>query len=140
MKYQIQTIDHKDQPYNTVADWRFSNDSKTCYINVSDTGDTDYNNALALHETTEIMQLLRLYTPKQAVDKVDRFDEEFEKNRTEWESEPGDSPKAPYWNEHSFATVVERCYLASQNRNWKEYEDTLTEMMKGYKNHGNDKS
>ena len=134
MKYIIDTIPHKDQPYNTIADWRFSKDEKTCYINVSEMKDSDYHNALALHELSEIMLLLRRMSPKEAVKKVDAFDKKFEKERKDdFESEPGDDPHAPYHIEHSFATAVERLYMAAVERNWKKYDDLMVRMMKKYK-------
>lgn len=133
MRYIIDILPHKKQPYNTVADWRFSKDGKECYINVSDIGYDDYHNALALHELSEIMLLLKRMSPKQAVKVVDIFDKRFEKNRKDdFESEPGDSPQAPYHLEHGFASSVERMYMAAAGRNWKKYEDKMTKLMKSY--------
>jgi len=134
MNFVTNIIPLDEMPYRTIADWRFSKDAKTCYINVADLGDEDYHNALILHETSEIMALLRRFSPHEAVKIVDTFDKRFEKNRKDdFETDPGDDPRAPYHIEHGFATGIERTYLASAGRNWKKYEDKISAMLRKYK-------
>ena len=135
MKYITSIIPHEDQPYNTIADWRFSADYKTCYINVSDMGDEVYHNALALHEKFEVMLLLQRMDAQAALMMVDAFDEAFEAARPAgdpFDTEPGDDPKAPYREEHCAATGVERMYIAMSGRSWTEYENKMVEIMKTY--------
>lgn len=133
MMYIVSVIPHDQQPYNSIADWRFNDDYTICYINVSDMGDEIYHNALALHEETEIMLLLQRKTPAEAIGDVDAFDKAFEEARPEgdpFETEPGDDPHAPYYTEHCFATAVERMYIAASGKNWKDYEDAMIVLMK----------
>lgn len=60
---------------------------------------------------------------------VDRFDMEFEENRTEGDvSEPGDSEYAPYHRDHCIATAIERLMCAELDVNWQEYEQALFEL------------
>ncbi len=133
MQFVTKIIPHLEQPYNTVADWRFSDDEKTCFINVSDLEDEDYHNALILHEMTEIMLLLGKFTPAEALKLIDAFDEKFERERTDnFESEPGDSEDAPYYLEHCFATAAERNYLAACGKNWQQYENKMVALMQTY--------
>lgn len=133
MRYIVSVIPHAHQPYNTVADWRFDAEHKICFINVSNTGNEIFNNALALHEETEIMLLLQRMSSYDSVLVVDKFDKSFERRRKDsFESEPGDDPHAPYHVEHGFATAVERMYIAASGENWKRYEDKLVAMMKKY--------
>ena len=132
MEYHTKVIPHNEQRYDTVGDYFFSDDEKHCYISVSDSGDDDYNNAVAIHELYEVMQLLRKHSPKEIQSIVDAFDIEYEKNRPEGnDEEPGDDPRAPYHTEHCGATAVERMYIASTGKNWKTYNDKLLSLEYG---------
>jgi hypothetical protein len=133
MNFVVSIIPHHEQPYNTVGDWRFSDDFKDCYIRISDTGDDAYNYALMVHEMTEVSLLLLKYDPRVAIEIVDEFDMEFERTRTDqFESDPGDDPRAPYHLEHGFATAAERMVIAAAHKNWSRYEARLVELMESY--------
>jgi hypothetical protein len=131
MRYIIETIPHSHQKYNTIGDWRFSEDYKTCFIFVSDLGDVDFQNAIGLHEMTEVMLFLKRFSPEEAVKIVDAFDTEFEKNHSS-DEEPGDDPKSPYHIEHGYASSAERMYIAACKKNWKQYEDAMVKIMSTY--------
>jgi hypothetical protein len=60
---------------------------------------------------------------------VDVFDMAYEKTRPDGDdSEPGDSPDAPYRNEHFFATSIERLIAAEFGVDWMLYESHINEL------------
>jgi hypothetical protein len=118
---QIEVIPHKAQRYDTVGDWQIFND--LLVISVSDTGNWVFNMAIGLHELVEaLLCIVRGIDEKD----VSKFDIQFEKNRVEGnDEEPGDHPDAPYHLEHGLASAVERMFIASALKNWKEYESAV---------------
>jgi hypothetical protein len=121
MRVVIETIPHKNQRYETVGDWEYLPDG-TIQIRVSDMGNDDYNYLVALHELIEQkLCAKRGITQKQ----VDDFDIQFEKDRVEGkhmpDEEPGDHPEAPYQNEHSAASGVERLMSSMLGVKWEDY-------------------
>ena len=54
MNIHIETINHKDQRYDTAGDWFFDL-SGDLYIKVSDTTNWKYNALIALHELIEVL-------------------------------------------------------------------------------------
>lgn len=125
MKIIIETIPHREQRYNTVADWYYDEDG-TLRIKISETGDDRMNRSLGLHEYIEEgLCKARGITQKQ----VDDFDMSFQKiNPSE---EPGDQPSAPYHKEHVFATAHEISFLKEQGVDPKEYDRKLDEIYEG---------
>lgn len=128
MKIIIETIPHGEQRYPTVGDWIVSPDGgaiidATVRIAVSRMGDWRYEALVAVHEVVEaILCLDRGITQ----DAVDEFDTQFEMAREPGDdSEPGDSPAAPYQREHGFATSVERLLAAELRVDWAAYEQTV---------------
>ena len=152
MKIIVQTIDHKEQPYNTPGDWRFENwsglpmeqkaamqnignNDTVLRINVSNLGDWRYEMLIAVHEIVETLMCLH---DGVMVEDVDKFDKAFEdsKQRAAWAlsdaqcgnhpvstEEPGDDPNAPYFKQHCIATAVERLMCAQLGCEWKKYEN-----------------
>ena len=124
----ISVVPHKEQEYDTVGNWKLSHyDGEDCLdITVSDMGDWRYNMAVALHEMSEAL-LCAQHGVSEA--KVTAFDVKYEAKRKKGdESEPGDSPQAPYHLEHSFATAIERIFMAACGLNWKKYNDTVEKL------------
>ena len=140
MKISIETIDHKDQPYDTCGDWRFEDpagkpisqagamrheiggNGHDCVlrIRVSKLGDWRYEMLVAVHELCETLMCMK---DGVHVEKVDEFDKAFEAARAEGnEDEPGDDPKAPYNRQHCIATAVERLMCAQLGCDWKTYD------------------
>lgn len=125
MKIFIETIHHKNQPYDTVGNWWFNVDGDL-EIRVSDMGNPDYEFLVASHEMKEA-KLCQKHgiTEKQ----VSEFDEQFERERKQGlhsnEDEPGDDPYAPYKDFHFLATSMERIEAQALNVSWKEYEETI---------------
>ncbi len=122
MNITIRTIPHQDQRYDTTGDWWFLHNGDI-EIRVSSVDNWRYEALVAVHELVEI-----LLCKHQGIsqERVDAFDMDFEKARPEGDnSEPGDDPMAPYYNEHQSATILERQLAKELGINWREYEERL---------------
>lgn len=112
----IKVIPHIEQRYPTCGDWYYENGE--LMIRVSKMTDDRFEFLVALHELVEV-KLCELFGITQSV--VDDFDMEYERTRaTDDDSEPGDSPKAPYRLQHCIATGVERTIAAFMGVDWSE--------------------
>lgn len=122
MKIIIETVPHASHPYPTVGDWRRDSDG-TLRIKVSEEIGDKFALLVALHELIEVT----LCEDRGITcDQVDKFDTEYEKNRPEGdESEPGDSPDAPYRKEHFFASSIERLMAAELGVDWEKYDSEI---------------
>lgn len=81
---------------------------------------------VAFHELAEV---LLCKDRKISQKSVDKFDIEFEKNRKEGNTdEPGNSKKAPYYNEHQFATKVEKMLAKELKVDWKKYDKFIANL------------
>jgi hypothetical protein len=115
----IKTIPHSEQRYATCGDWYYD-EEKTLCIRVSRMNDSRYEFLVALHELVEVKLCEWCGITQKA---VDDFDMEYERLRPDGdESEPGDSPSAPYKIQHCIATGVERLVAAMMNVDWNSYE------------------
>jgi hypothetical protein len=125
MRIKIITIPHEHQRYPTVGDWVYGpGEHLTIYI--SDMDNWKYEFLVAFHELAEVMLCKdRGITQEQ----VDDFDKEYEARREEGDiSEPGDSPLAPYTNEHKFATKLEQLMAQELGVDWREYDKTVSSL------------
>lgn len=122
MKITIETIPHNGQRYPTVGDW-FYDEVGNLTIKVSDLGDWRYNALVGLHELVEVLKCKRDGVTQES---VDAFDIEYEKNRPEGDvSEPGDSPNAPYRQQHCLATGIERIMAEELGVVWEECDTAV---------------
>lgn len=65
-----------------------------------------YEALVAVHE---LVELLLCHDRKITMSEIDKFDLAYEKNRPAGDtSEPGNDPKSPYYEEHQFATKIEK--------------------------------
>lgn len=133
MQITIKVVPHNEQRYETVGDWWFDNQSNpvsgetVLEVRVSNLGNGDYESLIALHEVAEAILCLKRGIKEKD---VTAFDETFEKARGEYplifgDSEPGDHPKAPYHNEHLFASRLEQSMAMELGVDWKGYNDTV---------------
>lgn len=128
MNISIKTIPHKKQRYPTAADWKFRH-GKLAEILVSETKNRKYNSLLALHEFIEaILCEHKGITQRE----VDDFDKNFEKERAAGLHmgyvEPGNHPKAPYWAEHQFASLVEEMVAKRIGVDWNKYDSFINKL------------
>jgi len=123
-KIKIETIPHESHRYPTVGDWYM--EDGTLVIKVSKLpNDPDGFMALAIavHELIEVALCKKAGVTQQ---QVDDFDMAYEKTRPEGDdSEPGDSPDAPYQQQHCFATAVERMLIAALGIKWEDYAKAI---------------
>lgn len=119
----ISQVPHQRQRYETVGDWIPGSPVK---IRVSKMKDERYVFLVALHEMIEY-ELCRMngITDREVV----KFDMNFEKEKRERlhsiEAEPGNDPRAPYRNEHGFATMIERTVAQRMGVSWSAYENAI---------------
>ena len=125
VRISIRTIKHDDQRYPTVGDWIWSKNGDLI-INVSDMGNKKYEFLVAFHELIEVMLCKERGITQE---EVDYFDIGYEAKRNFGDnSEPGDDTKAPYYNEHQFATCLERLMALELGVNWKEYDEKVNSL------------
>lgn len=148
----ISTVRHQDQRYPTVGDWRYATVTDAAepprerlIVRVSELPDWRYMALVAIHETIEaVLCQHRGITDEQ----VTAFDREFEAERQNrmgqinealgWGAamkrgqiagieaeEPGDDPRAPYFAEHQFATLVEEMLAIELGVLWSEYSAAI---------------
>lgn len=123
MKITVEVIEHHEQRYDTCGDWVLDPAKEELQIKVSNLGDWHYNFLVALHEMVEAMLC---FDRGISTEEVDKFDKEFEAKRdVDDTSEPGDDLEAPYYEEHFFATTLERLMCAEFGLNWHRYEEEI---------------
>lgn len=135
MQIETKTIPHTEQRYNTCGDWWFTAEGDLkpediLHVRVSHLGNADMEALIGIHEVVEA-----LLCKKRGIEEKDvsKFDELYEKARTEYpeilgESEPGDHPKAPYNKEHEFATRLEHSLSMELGVDWQEYNKKINDL------------
>lgn len=127
-RIEINVIPHNKQRYNTCGDWQYYDAKKFMRIDVSDTGDWRDTIAVAIHELTEaVLCLDRNISQKE----VDEFDIQWEKDRVDGHQkydEPGVDPRAPYYDEHRIATIIEKMLVKKLNLKWKLHQQHLDDL------------
>jgi hypothetical protein len=123
----ISTIEHSQHRYETVGDWIVDNQNIPAFtILVSDMGNPDYAFLVSLHEMVE---MYLCWKRKISQSSVDSFDMAYKEKRIDGDfSEPGDDPSAPYFNEHQFATKVEKQMAEQLGVDWETYNTTVEEL------------
>ena len=120
MSYVVSQVSHRRQRYDTVGDWI---PGQPVRIHVSRMKDERYVFLVALHELIEY-ELCRMngITDREVVE----FDTNFEKERRarlhSFDAEPGNDPRAPYREEHGFASMIERMVAQKMGVSWPAYE------------------
>jgi hypothetical protein len=128
MNVKIEIIPHHRQRYPTVGDWYFDKRGNLT-IRVSKLSNWRREMLVAFHELAEVL-ICKHRKISQA--SVDRFDKQFERDRSKGkhgeDDEPGDHPKAPYKKEHFFATNVEALLCAELGVDWNKYESEISKL------------
>ena len=104
-----------------VGDWGY--DEGSIWSAASYEMSEDSRFAITIHE------LVEAYLCRKAGirdEEVCQWDEKYENDRTEDESEPGDHKHAPYREQHQAATHVERAVCHALGLNWKEHSQSVT--------------
>ena len=129
MTYDIQTIPHKDQRYDTVGDYWESEASTGTIVHfrISQLSDPRFEWLVLIHELTEYFIVKLEGIPLAS---IDEFDKKFEEDRPEGNTdEPGDSIAAPYFMAHQTATMVERMFAIILGVFWKVYEAEINSLI-----------
>jgi hypothetical protein len=121
--FTISQVPHQKQRYETVGDWI---PGKPAQIRVSKMKDQRYAFLVALHEIIEY-ELCRMHgiTDREVVAFDVNFEAERRMNFHPIDAEPGDNPRAPYRNEHEFATMIEMMVAQKLGVSWSDYEKTI---------------
>ena len=121
--FHISQVPHRKQRYETVGDWI---PGRPAQIRVSRMKDQRYVFLVALLEMIEY-ELCKMHGIKDK--EVVAFDVNFEAERRmnlhPLDAEPGDHPKAPYREEHEFATAIEKMVAQKLGVSWSDYEKTV---------------
>lgn len=117
MNIHMTVIEHDQQFYPTVGDWIF--DDGDLHVMVSRMAE-DYTFLVAIHE---MIEAYLCYKRGIAEEVVTQFDSDFIGI-----GEPGDSPDAPYREEHFFATTIERLIAAELGVDWEAYDEAVREL------------
>ncbi len=119
----IRSIPHSEQRYPTVGDYWLDADG-VLQIRVSEMSNPRFEELVAMHELSEALLVLAHGV---SIEDIDKFDMNYEANRSEGDttSEPGNSPDAPYRNEHIFATEIEGALGVAFGVDWREYEKEI---------------
>lgn len=124
-KADITTISHEEHRYPTVGDYAVDAFGVR-HFRISDMGNTNYEFLVAMHELIEEYLVTKRNISHTS---IDTFDIRYENNRPDGdESEPGNDPKAPYYNEHQFATKIEKQLADELGVNWDEYDKTVVSL------------
>ncbi len=118
MRISIKTIPHIMQRYDTVGDWEQISSTDLLSIQVSDLGNWRYEAAVAIHE---LVEALGCRDKGITSEQVDAFD-----NAYDGDGEPGHDPKAPYHQQHEFATMIERQIIDMFGLDWEQYDAAVS--------------
>ena len=123
MKIDIETIEHKEQPYDTVGN--YWEEDGVRYVRVSGMQSEKFEFLVALHELIEQALCKDRGITNEQIDDWDIKFEEGRKAGLHGESEPGDAVFCPYRKEHFFATNVERLMAAELGIDWEIYNEIV---------------
>jgi len=123
VEFVISQVPHTKQRYETVGDWI---PGKTTEIRVSRMKDQRYVFLVALHEMIEYELCKKNGISDNEVVAFDvNFEAERRRNMHPVEAEPGNDPRAPYRDEHDFATAIEMMVAQKLGVKWSAYEKAL---------------
>jgi len=113
MDITIRTVPHNSQRYPTAADWEFLEDG-SLRISVSATGSWESEVLVAIHELVEAVACKKLGIAEKDVCEFDVLNPQL--------IEPGESPLAPYHQQHVTAEIVERIAAQAMGVNWQDHD------------------
>lgn len=120
-KIIFDVIPHKKHRYPTVGDYYRKNGE--LHIRVSKMN-SKHEFLVLIHE------LIEWYLTEEkdiSIQEIDDFDILYEKTKLD-NSEPGDSPNAPYYKEHQFATEIEKLLAIRLGVNWSKYDQIVNKL------------
>lgn len=128
MKIVIETVDHKDQRYNTIGDY-WIDEGGVLQIRVSNLGNTLYEKMIAIHELTEQALTEFKGIPEKEITEFDlMFEKEREQGLHKDNDEPGFDLRSPYHDQHALATSFELGMCALAGIKWNEYSNKVNSL------------
>lgn len=134
----IESIEHKDQRYETVGDWYdkeigiMGNSSvPTTIIRVSKMSDINYEILVAIHELVEKVLCDKSGITQQQVDEFDiqyNYDYKSSDIDKDMDLEPGNDPRAPYHRQHKIADIIERLMAIELGVDWEKYNNEVNSL------------
>ncbi len=125
-EFVISQVPHGRQRYETVGDWV---PGKPTEIRVSRMKDQRYMFLVALHELVEYELCKKSGISDSEVVAFDMaYEEERRMNLHAVDAEPGDDPRAPYRDEHEFATAIEKIVARKLGVSWSAYERAVVSL------------
>jgi hypothetical protein len=131
-KITVEFIPHKRQRYPTCGDWYFR--GKTLVIRVSKEMGLDSGFLVAMHELIEVWKATKRGV---TVKEVDNFDIQYEKEHRRGgklngkridESEPGNDPRCPVFEEHQVATAIETLLCSFLGLSWAKHNRNVNKL------------
>lgn len=141
MRIIIETVDHKDQRYDTVGDWqvdpmlpvtdRVDTPATDLLIRVSRMADWRSEALVAVHELVEALLCKQSGVTQEM---VDAWDMNWNPALPEpaRDGEPGDDLRAPYHRQHQIAEVIERALCEFFKLDWQVHTATVDLVSTGF--------
>ena len=120
-KIIVDVVPHKKQRYNTCGD--YFKKGGDLHVRLSKMN-SNHEFLVLIHE------LIEWYLIDQkgiSIKEIDEFDILYEQTKTD-SSEPGDDKNAPYYDEHQFATVIEKLLADKLGVNWRKYSENVNSL------------
>jgi hypothetical protein len=113
MNYDIRTIAHSSQRYESHGDYLF--DGNTGYVWVSDFGNEDIEFIIGIHEQIEMYLTRKRGIPETAISAFDMTHPELD--------DPGMDKLAPYHKEHFFCDIIDRLLCEQVGIAYEQYQE-----------------
>lgn len=110
----IEFIPQSEERYDTCGDF-FRDSDGTVHFRISRMGDPVHEQAVLIHELAEFF---RCEKDGVTIEQVDDWDMGEGKDL----DEPGNDPRAPYHQQHVFATSIERAFIEGMGIAWDAYD------------------
>lgn len=120
-KIVIDVVPHRKQRYPTVGDYYKKNGE--LHIRISKMN-AKHEFLVLIHE---LIEWFLIDQKGISIKSIDDFDILYEETKTD-NSEPGNDPNAPYYDEHQFATLIEKLLAEKLGVNWSKYDEAVNKL------------
>lgn len=120
-KIVFDVIPHKKQRYPSVGDYYKKNGE--LHVRVSKMN-SKHEFLVFIHE---LIEWFLINEKGISIKSIDDFDILYEETKTD-NSEPGNDPNAPYYDEHQFATLIEKLLADKLGVNWLKYDENVNSL------------
>lgn len=120
-KIVIDVIPHKKQRYPTCGDY-FKKKGEL-HVRISKMN-SKHEFLVLMHE---MIEWFLINEKGISIKSIDDFDILYEETKTD-DSEPGNDPNAPYYEEHQYATLIEKLLAEKLGVNWSKYDEAVNKL------------